>query len=165
MLLVYWNLLPYPLLNISAFFEKHRENYYTQLLEVSQRGQWKAWILFFLDSIIEGSRNAIIAAKKLQELQQRWRDTLTKARASGTVIALADKLFESPILTIPNAQKKLNVSYPTAKRSVERLAEVGILTQLGESKYDRVFIAGDFFSDIENIEDLLAGIKVFGRLR
>src|SRR5258708_6538401 len=48
MLLLYgWELLPQPLLNLSAYFEHYRQEYYDRLLAVSQRGQWEEWLLFF----------------------------------------------------------------------------------------------------------------------
>jgi Fic family protein len=40
MLLLYeWELLPQPLLNLSAYFEHYRQEYYDRLLAVSQRGR------------------------------------------------------------------------------------------------------------------------------
>src|SRR5215469_1592607 len=46
-------LLPQPLLYLSAFFERHRSEYYRLLLEVSQRGNWLEWITFFLRGVSE----------------------------------------------------------------------------------------------------------------
>ena len=47
LLLSAWGLLPQPLLYLSAFFEIHRQEYYDQLLSVSQKGTWEAWLRFF----------------------------------------------------------------------------------------------------------------------
>ena len=41
-------LLSQPLLYLSDFFEQHRDEYYRLLLNVSQKGDWKAWLTFFL---------------------------------------------------------------------------------------------------------------------
>jgi Fic family protein len=48
LLLIIWNLLPLPLLYLSAYFERHRAAYYELLLAVTQRGAWREWILYFL---------------------------------------------------------------------------------------------------------------------
>jgi Fic family protein len=40
LLLVNWKLLPLPLLYLSAFFERHRQDYYDLLLAISERGAW-----------------------------------------------------------------------------------------------------------------------------
>lgn len=47
LLLVNWELLPLPLLYLSAWFEKHRQQYYHHLLQVSVAGAWLQWIHFF----------------------------------------------------------------------------------------------------------------------
>ncbi|MBK8781432.1 MAG: Fic family protein [Anaerolineales bacterium] len=43
-----WNILSQPLLNLSVYFERYRQDYYGNLLAVSQRGDWEAWLRFFL---------------------------------------------------------------------------------------------------------------------
>ena len=40
-------LLSEPLLYLSAYFERHRQDYYRCLLDVSHAGQWSHWISFF----------------------------------------------------------------------------------------------------------------------
>lgn len=46
-------LLPQPLLYLSAFFERHRPDYYRLLLAVSQEGRWVDWVSFFLDGVAQ----------------------------------------------------------------------------------------------------------------
>ena len=43
LLLIEWNLLPGPLLDISAYIEPRRDEYYSRLLAVSTRGDWTGW--------------------------------------------------------------------------------------------------------------------------
>ena len=47
--------LTQPLLYLSEFFEKHRSEYYSRLLGVSQRGEWKEWIEFFEENAYPGT--------------------------------------------------------------------------------------------------------------
>jgi Fic family protein len=68
-LLAKWNLLPIPLLYLSAFFEKYREQYSELLLSVSKYGTWDDWVIFVLHGIEEQARDACIRAKKLQDIQ------------------------------------------------------------------------------------------------
>jgi Fic family protein len=51
LLLYVEGLLPQPLLYLSAFFERHRQEYYRLLLAVSQSGAWTDWIECFLRGI------------------------------------------------------------------------------------------------------------------
>ncbi len=146
LLLVNWNLLPSPLLYLSAYFERQREQYYAHLRSVSQRGAWREWILFFLQGVAEQSRDATARAKRLQDLQAEWRSRLTKDRASARALLLVDKLFEAPIVTIPQAQRLLGVPYLGAQHAVERLVDAGILRQVGDVRHARSFVAEEILN-------------------
>ncbi len=62
-------------------------------------------------------------------------------RSSSLPFRLAEALFQAPIMTIPQAQRSLGVTYVSAQRNVEKLVQAGILKQLGTSTYDRSFAA------------------------
>jgi Fic family protein len=142
LLLVEWGLLPLPLLYLSAFFHRHQQEYYELLMAVSERGAWRDWITFFLQGVAEQARDAIVRAKRLQDLQGAWRDRLAKAR-SALPLRLADSLSDSPVLTIPQAQRHLGVTYRSAQRNVQKLVAAGILQQVGESSYGKTFLAAE----------------------
>jgi len=142
LLLVEWGLLPLPLLYLSAFFHRHRQEYYELLMAVSESGAWRDWITFFLLGVAEQARDAIVRAKRLQDLQGTWRERLASAR-SALPLRLADCLFDSPVLTIPQAQRLLGVTYRSAQRSVQKLVAAGILQQMGESSYGKTFLAAE----------------------
>jgi Fic family protein len=142
LLLVHWGLLPLPLLYLSAFFERHRDQYYDSLMGVSQRGAWKDWVEFFLQGVALQARDAMGRAKRLQDLQLEWRARLAGAR-SALPLRLTDYLFQSPVLTIPQAQGVLGVTYHSARRTVEKLITVGVLQPRGELAGARSFAAGE----------------------
>ncbi len=64
---------------------------------------------------------------------------------------LLDHLFANPILSIPQAAQFLDMTYRATKRHVEKLVDLGILRQVGESTYDRQFAAFEILETI--IED------------
>jgi Fic family protein len=148
LLLVQWDLMPLPLLYLSAFFHRHRQDYYELLMAVSERGAWLDWIFFFLRGVAEQAQDAIFRAKRLQDLQAAWRQRLTRPRGSALPLRLAESLFASPVLTIPEAQRLLGVTYPSAQRNVQKLVEAGILRQVGESSYGRTFVATEILQVI-----------------
>lgn len=148
LLLIHWNLLPLPLLYLSAYFERQRAAYYDLLFAVSQRGDWRDWLLFFLRGVAEQARDAVRRARRLQDLQTAWRARLIQGRAPAHSLRLADSLFQSPVLTIPQAQAILGVSYPTAQHTMRRLIEAGILQQVGKSAYSRTFFAPDILAAV-----------------
>ena len=144
LLLVSWNLLPLPLLYLSAYFERNRQAYYDLLLAVSQKGDWRDWVSYFLKGVQEQAQDTVWRIKKLQDLQMEWRNRLGASRASANDFRLLDYLSETPIVTISQVQKLLQVnSYNTAKRSVERLIDMNVLFLLEGAEYDRHFVARD----------------------
>lgn len=143
LLLVHWNLLPLPLLYLSAYFERNRQRYYDLLLKVSREGAWSEWVGFFLRGVHQQSVEASDLVKKLQTLQDEWRERVTRPTSSALVPRLIDSLFKVPFLTIPRAAELLGVTYPTAKAHVESLVREGILHELPDSRNPRVFMARD----------------------
>ncbi len=141
--------MPLPLLYLSAYFHRHREQYYDLLMAVSQHGAWEEWVQFFLRGVAEQANEAGGKVRALQDLQRVWRQRLSQARTSVLLLRLADELFVSPILTITQAQHVLDVTYPSAQRNVEKLVNAGILEQLGDSSYNKTFIAREILNIIE----------------
>lgn len=146
LLLVHWGQLPSPLLYLSAYFERHRDQYYDLLLQVSQRGAWRDWVLFFLIGVTEQARDAAWRAKRLQDLRDDWRRRLSQPRASSLPLTLADSLFALPMITIPQARGTLGVTYAAAQNNVEKLVSAGILKQLGQATYNKTYIAEEILS-------------------
>jgi len=144
LLLVEWQLLPLPLLYLSAYFHRHRQEYYDLLLGVSERGDWSAWLLFFLRGVAEQARDALERARRLQDLREEWHRRLAQARTSALTLRLVDILFTSPILTISQAQRLLKVgSYHSARKNVEKLVSAGILQPEGDATYGKTYVAAE----------------------
>lgn len=145
LLLVHWNILPLPLLYLSMYFERNRQQYYHSLMAVSQRSAWREWLVFFLRGVQEQSFDAARSGKQLQDLQLKWRGQLQQARASALLLQLADSLLETPVISVSSTEKQLKVSNRTARQYVEKLLKLGILNQFGEKTYARLYFAPVIF--------------------
>jgi len=141
LLLVCWDLLPHPLLYLSAYFESRRREYYERLLGVSTHGEWRPWVLFFLRGVARQAQQASLLVKELQDLQQQWRTLLARPGASALETSLMETLFDQPVLSIPDAAARLEVTYPTAKKHVEHLFEIGILEAVQGTSNPKIFVA------------------------
>lgn len=148
LLMVEWKLMPLPLLYLSGYFHRQRQNYYDLLMAVSEGGAWRDWILFFLEGVHGQAQDAILRAKRLQDLQTEWRQRLLRPRGSALPLRLSESLFASPVVTIPEAQRILGVTYPSAQHNVRELVAVGILQQVGEARYGKTFIATEILQII-----------------
>jgi Fic family protein len=140
LLLVHWTVLPAPLLYLSAYFERNRAHYYDRLMAVSQRSEWREWLLFFLRGVQEQSSDAARRGKQLQDLELDWRTRWAGVR-SARALQLMNSLFEIPYLTIPQAAKLLDVTHQTADSNIERLLEAGIISQISKGSYNKTFAA------------------------
>jgi Fic family protein len=149
LLLVSEKLLSQPLLYLSAFFERHRSDYYRLLLEVSQNGNWREWMIFFLRGVAEQSQDAIVRSSRLLGLSQQCRENLQNARASATLLKLADYLFTRPVVNVAIAQRVLKVSQPAAQMNIDRLVAEGMLTEVTGRQRGRIYMAHRVLSVVE----------------
>ena len=134
-LLRQWGLLPHPSLPMSVHFERHQQAYDDHLLAVSRDGDWRAWVLFFLQGVESQARDAIRRTKALRHVHDTYRARLANSRPGegqprslGPTRKLVDVLFDTPILTVAGVQDVLEMSLPNAQRTVQHLVDAGILT-------------------------------------
>lgn len=133
--------LDQPILYLSAFFETHREHYMSSLLEVSTRGAWNEWIEFFLRAIEVQANDAIQRADALLRLWQQVRASVSNARNSALIGAIVDRLFDTPAITISGIVREFGISYPAAKKNVEKLVAANILEEPREKGRNLVYRA------------------------
>ncbi len=117
--------LPEPLLYLSAYFERYRNEYYRLLLAVSQSGKWIDWISFFLRGVAEQSRDALVRSDQLLQLWKNYRRQFQSARSSALQLRLVDQLFAYPAITANQAAKLLKVTHRSAQLNIEKLVHKG----------------------------------------
>ena len=143
LLLCHWGLLPQPLLYLSAFFERYRDNYYRLLLAISQQGSWEEWIEFFLTGVREQARDALQTGKQLLDLQEAYRNRFAGQRTTRILPGVLDQLFINPITSITSLRDIFNVNYRLAQRTVDHLVAAGILSVVTDQRRNRLWIADD----------------------
>ena len=152
LLLCTYGLLPQPLLYLSAFFERYRDEYYRGLLEVSRHGKWEEWITYFLRGITSQARDAIRRSDKLLSLWQKYRNDLQEARASALLLQLVDELFTFPAITNAIVAQKLSVTPRAAQLNIDKLHKANILREATGRRRNRVYIASEIVTIIEQGE-------------
>jgi Fic family protein len=142
-------LLPQPLLYLSAYFERHRQDYYDLLLGVSQSGKWSEWVTFFLRGVAEQSRDAVKRSNRLLDLRQEYHQKFQSARSSALLLRLVDELFAYPAITISRAAKRTGVTPRSAQLNVERRVKERSLAEARGRKRNRVYVAPGIIRVIE----------------
>ncbi len=141
LLLDHWGLLRGPLLYISLFFKRYREEYFRRLNAVRAEGDWEGWTDFFLDGVATIADEATGSARELFALVTADR---AKVLAQDTTAVSAVRLFEllpnHPIITVAAAMKLIETSKPTAARAIETLVTAGILVETTGKRRARSYI-------------------------
>ncbi|MBN1909892.1 MAG: Fic family protein [Pirellulales bacterium] len=150
LLLAEQGILPEPLLYLSAFFERRRDEYVNRLTEVSRSGAWTPWIAFFLEGIRHEALDATRRARKLLELRERYRRTIGEGRGSAALLQLVDSLFDMPRITVPAAMRMLEMTYNGAKKNLEKLVRDGVLIDAAGQGRARGFVAAEIIQVLES---------------
>ena len=141
-------ILPAPLLYLSAFFEATRKEYYARLLAVTEEGDWKGWLHYFLNGVARQSEDAISRAYRINQLLESWHKK-TAGLSTPLPSLLIDQLSINPFITAKQSSKVMKVSFATMQRAIERLKKLNIVREVSGSKRDRVYCATDILEILE----------------
>lgn len=133
-------LLEMPVLYISPVLEHRKDEYIDLMFNVSAKGEWHPWLNFFFARAAESCRETIATIDRLIALQEHYRSIAAAATRSAGALTLVDHLFERPAISVNDAKDVLGVTYPAARRTIDRLAEHGILEEY-PGAYPTLFLA------------------------
>jgi Fic family protein len=163
LLLEHWKLLTKPLLYLSLFFKRHREDYYRRLNAVRIEGDWEGWLDFFLDGVGTIADEAVASARELFALVSADR-TRVLAHEGMSVVAL--RLFEllprHPVVTVASVMRLVETTKPTAGRAIELLVAADVLVETTGKKRDRSFVYRGYLDRLR-VGTELGGAPVPGR--
>lgn len=140
--------LPTPLLYLSAYFERRRDEYYDHLLAVSQTGSWQGWVRFFLHGVAEQAQDALLRSRRVRQLQDRYRALLQQRRESANALRLLDELFANPFVTTPLASDLLSVTSAGARGILQRLIDAGVVEEISGT-WPKFYVARELLKAIE----------------
>ena len=130
-----------PILYLSLYFKTHRSAYYDLLGRVRSKGDWEAWLDFFLRGIKETADQAASAARRIVALfEQHQRQIEGLGRPAASVLRVFQHMQRNPIVSIPATAQKIGVSAPTVGRSLEHMRQLGILRERTGRERHRLFV-------------------------
>jgi len=140
-LLAHQKILGEPLLYLSIFFKRHRQDYYDRLQDVRDHGDWEGWLTFFLTGVATVSREATQTARKIVQLREEKRQQVNEelGRRAGTGQILLEKLFQQPYVNVKRVQDITGLSQPAANTLANVMEEIGILKEITGKKTYRIF--------------------------
>lgn len=145
--------LPQPLLYLSSYFERRRDDYYTGLQGVRERGDMNAWLRFYLEGVETQANDAVRRAERLIDLREKYRARVMES-TRGQAVILVDSLIANPIVNAHRVEARLGVKRPTSLRMLGLLEKLEILTEIrpGPRRLRR-FVANEVLETLE--EDMI----------
>ena len=142
------DVLPQPLLYLSAYFEQDRRAYYDHLAVVrddAERG-WEQWLTYFLRGVEVEARDATRRVDELIALRERFRQLVIDDTAALKLHELIDHLFATPMLTTQSVMDQLGVTAPTAGRYLDLFEARGIVVETSGKQRGRRYLAQDIIA-------------------
>ena len=140
-------MLAEPLLYLSLYFKRHRDDYIRLLDSVRLNGDWEAWLEFFLEGVRQTSESAVEAAKRLTDLFHQDRDIIQDiGRAAGSALRVHQSLIQRPIASVSSISNSTGLSFPTVSSALSRLDDFGIAREVTGMDRNRIFIYDAYVS-------------------
>jgi Fic family protein len=135
-----------PILYLSVFFKRHRQEYYDRLQAIRDKGDWEGWLEFFLEAVASVSTEATTTAREIVELRETVRSEINQklGRRAGSALVLLEDLFKNPIVNVKRVEAITGLSQPAANALTNALEEIDILQEITGKKTYRVFAFGRY---------------------
>jgi Fic family protein len=142
------NVLLKPVLYLSHYFKRYRQEYYEHLQAVRDRGAWEEWLNFFLRAVLDVSEQATNTARQILSLRERHRNLITASfgGSAGNGHTVLEHLYRMPMVTVKEVQDLIGTTYPAANNLVKRFVENGILYEYTGQKRNRQFSYPEYIS-------------------
>jgi Fic family protein len=131
------NLLDLPILYLSSYIIRTKEEYYNLLSSVRVNNDWEEWILYILEGI---KQTALESVKKIKDIRNLIQDTKNELREKCPKLYskdLLEILFKHPYTKINFLVTELGITRKTASLHLKAIEEVGILesVKIGRDVY------------------------------
>ncbi len=135
LIMIQKQLLDVPILYLSAYIIREKDDYYELLKNVTTTRRWNPWIIYMLKAIEETSKYTI---SKIEEIDRLHAKTIKLVAEKHPSIRkeFIEKLFEQPYIS-PKRLLDTNLkSLNTAKKYLSQLEKMGILVseKIGKEK-------------------------------
>lgn len=126
LLMIQKKLLELPILYLSAYIIREKDDYYALLNSVTTRQSWRNWIIYMLKAIEE---TAIYTIAKIEEIDSLFNNTLELISGKLPHIRkeTIEKIFEQPYISPKKLIDQNIKSLNTAKKYLGQMEELGIV--------------------------------------
>ncbi len=130
-----------PILYLSLYLKTNRTAYYELLDRVRTKGDWEAWLDFFLIGVRDTADQAAGAAREILDLFNQDRKKIeTLGRPAASVLRVFQHMQRHPIIAIPSSAKRIGISAPTVAKSLGHMIDLGIVEETTGRERHRLFV-------------------------
>ncbi len=119
--------LELPIIYMSRYIIEHKQEYYDTLAGVSQRGDWKSWILYVLRAIESTARLTYQKVNDLINAKAAVLEAVESEKKFQRPDQLIDAIFTQPFTKVNHLRDAGIYAENTARNYLNELADMGVL--------------------------------------
>lgn len=143
--------LSYPMFYLSAYLEKHRDEYYAGLGAISKDGDWNGWICFFLTAIIGQAKDNTEKVNQIRKLYEGMKQKIQGITHSQHTMQVLDQIFNRPTFKTSDFIEETKIQKATAMTLLRQLKEAEILKEIRPNSGRRPAVL--CFPDLLNVAE------------
>ena len=134
-------ILKKPVLYLSDFFERNRQFYYDNLMNVRTKNDLKQWFKFFLVGINETAKSGIETFDAVLKLKKEIEDKIKfTGNRSHHLLSIMEVLYQKPTINVFKVVEITGVSPATAYKILEELVGMEILNEITGGKRGKIYV-------------------------
>ncbi|MEU2602346.1 Fic/DOC family N-terminal domain-containing protein [Streptomyces hirsutus] len=137
--------LHHPVLNISPWLERRRQEYMDGLLNVSVTGDFDPWVEFFSEAVRTQAKEGVEKVNRLVSWRTEVLAALRTDGLRGSSLEIVEHLIGYPVINVPTARSIIGKSFEAANQAVSKLVQRGILREITGKRQDRLFVCDEVF--------------------
>lgn len=120
-------LLDFPILFLSRYIIDHKDDYYSLLSGVSQRGDWESWILYMLKAVESTSNITYSKINQILAVKEAILDEVVNHKEIRRPEQLIQLIFTQPFTKVKHLEDAGLYAEKTARNYLNNLTDMGIL--------------------------------------
>lgn len=134
-------ILKKPVLYLSDFFERNRQFYYDNLMNVRTKNDLKQWFKFFLVGINETAKSGIETFDAVLKLKKEIEDKIKfTGNRNHHLLSIMEVLYQKPTINVFKVVEITGVSPATAYKILEELVGMEILNEITGGKRGKIYV-------------------------
>ena len=145
--LVSKGILKRPILYLSDYLEKHRNSYYTCLMQAREKNDISRWFKFFLTGIIETAESGVKTFEEILLLQKENEEKIKSLGSrSANALKVITELYKLPVIDANRVASITGLSNASAYTLISSMEKCGILSEVTGGKRGRVYMLRKYFN-------------------